>query len=292
MKTNCTITLTDGRTLGFAEYGDANGYPVLYFHGGQESRLSSGFMDDEAKQLGIRIISPDRPGVGLSSVQEARRFLHWGNDVIELANALGLTSYSVFGLSGGAPHVLATIIADQERIQRASIVAGATPYNYKGSLKGMWFPVKLIHWFASWKNDKQLRKVIQDDFNGLVKVPEKRIKQFQKYLPKPDRELMTKHPAYGWEFIEGSKESYRMGIDGVVQEWRLYVSDWQMDLATINFPIDLWYGAEDKMAPPQRGEYYHRCLPKARLRVESNEGHFSLIRNHLKIILSELKPLN
>ncbi len=292
MEKDCTIALADGRTLGYADYGEPTGYPVFYFHGGQESRLSSGFMDEEARQLGLRIISPDRPGVGLSSFQEGRQFHHWGNDVTELANELGLTAYSVFGLSGGAPHVLASIIADQDRIQHASIVAGATPYHYKGSLKGMWFPVKLIHWFASWKNDKQLRKLIQDDFDGLVKAPEKRIKQFQKYLPKPDRELMTKHPGYGWEFIEGSKESYRQGIDGVVQEWQLYVSDWQMDLATINLPIDLWYGAEDKMAPPQRGEYYHRSLPKARLRVESNEGHFSLIRNHLRAILSELKPLN
>ena len=38
------------------------------------------------------------------------------------------------------------------------------------------------------------RKFIQNDFDGLVNKPEKRIKQFQKYLPKPDKKLMTEHP--------------------------------------------------------------------------------------------------
>lgn len=290
MTTDNKITLANGRIIGYAEYGNSSGYPLFYFHGGQESRLSSKFMDSVATNLNIRIISPDRPGVGLSTFQKDRQFLDWGKDMAELADALGLKKYSIFGLSGGAPHVLSCLISDSSRIENASIISGATPYDYKGTLKGMWFPVKLIHWFASWKNDKQLRKFMQDDFDGLVNKPEKRIKQFQNYLPKPDKELMTKHPEYGWEFIEGSKESYRQGINAVVQEWKLYVSDWQMDLSTIYAPTNLWYGSSDKMAPTHRGNYYKKELPNAKLNVIDNEGHFSLIRNHLVEILTELKP--
>lgn len=290
MTTDNKITLANGRIIGYVEYGDSTGYPVFYFHGGQESRLSSKFMDSIANNMNVRVISPDRPGVGLSTFQENRQFLDWGKDIAELANSLGLEKYSIFGLSGGAPHVLSCLISDSSRITNASIVSGATPYNYKGTLKGMWFPVKIIHWFASWENGKQLKKFIQNDFDGLVKKPEKRIKQFQSYLPKPDKKLMTDHPEYGWEFIEGSKESYRQGIDAVVQEWKLYVSDWNMDLSSIYFPIKLWYGAKDKMAPVNRGYYYHNVLPKSTLKVFENEGHFSLIRNHLEEILTELKP--
>lgn len=289
MKTDNMITLADGRVLGYTEYGDSKGYPIFYFHGGQESRLSSKFMDSTAKNLNIRIISADRPGIGLSTFQENRQFLNWGNDISELANFLGLNKYSIFGLSGGAPHVLACIISDASRIENASIISGAAPYDYKGTLKGMWFPVKLIHWIASWKKDKQLKKIIQNDFEGLVNKPENRIKQFQNYLPAPDKKLMTEHPEYGWEFIEGSIESYKQGIDGVVQEWKLYVSDWGMDLKTIQIPLTLWYGSDDKMAPVHRGIYYQKYLPNATLKIIKNEGHFSLIRNHLQEILIELK---
>lgn len=290
MQTDKTIKLSDGRVLGYAEYGDSNGYSVFYFHGGQESRLSSKFMDSTANRLNIRIISPDRPGIGLSTFQANRRFLGWGNDIAQMAGLLEISRYSIFGLSGGAPHVLASICSDSSRIDNASIISGATPYNYKGTLKGMWFPVKLIHWLAGRSNDKLLRKFIQNDFEGLANKPEKRMKQFQKFLPKPDRTLMLNKPEYGREFIEGSIESYRQGIEGVVQEWKLYVSDWQMNLNTIYFPINLWYGSEDKMAPKYRGFYYRKELPNSMLKLVDNEGHFSLIRNHLEEILDDLIP--
>ena len=284
-----SITLSDDRILGYAEYGDSLGYPIFYFHGGQESRLSSLFMDCTANKLNIRLISPDRPGIGISTFQINRKFLDWGDDITQLADSLKINRYSVFGLSGGAPHVLACIHNNPSRIDKASIISGATPYNYKGTLKGMWFPVKLIHWFASMRNDRYLRKFIKNDFKGLTNKPDKRIKQFQKYLPKPDKKLMIDKPEYGWEFIKGSVESYRQGTEGVIQEWKLYIADWQMELNSIKFPITLWYGSEDKMAPVHRGYYYNKELPFSTLKLLNNEGHFSLIRNHLKEILIDLK---
>lgn len=254
--------------------------------------MSSKFMDSTAKSLNIRLISPDRPGIGLSTFKEDRRFLDWANDIEELANCLGLTNYSIFGLSGGAPHVLACLQTNIERIVKASIISGAAPYNYKNSTKGMWFPVKIIHWLANMKNDWMIRKIIRRDYEELIKNPEKRMKQFQEHLPSPDKELMTRNPEYGREFITGSIESYNQGIDGVVQEWKLYVDAWDINLTTIQFPVMLWYGSEDNMAPIQRGFYYRNQLPNSTLKIVDNEGHFSLIRNHLEEILIELKPMS
>ncbi|MEQ8417549.1 MAG: alpha/beta hydrolase [Imperialibacter sp.] len=289
MSQDNTIQLRDGRLLGFAEYGRPDGIPFIYFHGGQESRLSSCFMDSVAAELGIRIISPERPGIGLSTFQPNRTFLDWASDIEDLANCLNIDSFSVFGLSGGAPHVLACLQVIPTRIVNASIIAGAAPYDYDGSLKGMWLPVKIIHWFASMKSDKLLRKFIEKDAEDLVQAPEKRIKQFQNYLPNPDKTLMKNQPEYGWDFIEGSREAYQQGVDGVVQEWQLYVADWHIDLSAIQQRITLWYGAEDKMAPYHRGRYYQKHLPNAHLHEIKDEAHFSLIRTHLKEILLELR---
>ncbi len=291
MHTEHTITLPDGRTLGFAEYGDPNGFPVFYFHGGQESRLSSIFMDPMARELQLRIIAPDRPGIGLSSYQENRTLLDWGKDIAALADALDMATFSVFGLSGGGPHVLACALGIPKRIAKASIVSGTGPHNYRGKLKGVWFPVKLLHWFAGSKKDRNLRKFIAQEYKTLYKKPQKRLRQLQKFLPKPDRILLKENPAYGTEFIKGSQEAYRQGIEGVVQEWKLYVSDWGFALKDIRKPVALWYGGKDKMAPKYRGMHLNKMLPNTTFHLLPNEGHFSLLRNHLQEILEGLRPL-
>lgn len=288
-KKDLFIELNDGRHLSYAIYGDTSGSPVFYFHGGQESRLSAAFMHETAIQLGVKIIAPDRPGIGKSSPHPGRSFVDWADDVRQLADALHLQTFSLFGLSGGAPHVLACAQEIPDRLLQVGIVAGAAPYDYKGTKKGMWFPVKLVHWFASWEKDKQLRKFIQKDYETLRDRPEKRVRQLQKYLPKPDRNLLKAQPKQAWGFIDGSLESYRQGIDGVVQEWKLYVSDWGVDISKIQKPIELWYGEKDKMSPPYRGYYYQANLPEAELHLLENEGHFSLIRNHLESILQRMK---
>ena len=154
----------------------------------------------------------------------------------------------------------------------------------------MWLPVRLIHWFAGMKSDKQLRKFIESDYQSILKKPNKRIKQLQKYLPKPDKELLKSNPNYGWEFINGSVESYKQGIEGVVQEWKLYVKDWGFDLKEIIKPVTLWYGSSDKMTPKYKGYYLNNSLPNSELHLIENEGHFSLIRNHLNNILKNLHP--
>lgn len=285
-----TIILNDGRVLAYAEYGDPDGFPVFYFHGGQESRLSAGFMNDIAKELKVRLVAPDRPGIGLSTFQPARTFKDWSSDVTQLADSLGFQKFSIFGLSGGSPHVLACAHEIPDRLMHVAVVSGAAPYNYKGKLKGSWFPIKLIHWFAASKNDKNLKKIMDREAKAVKETPEKRIKQLQKYLPGPDKVLLTTEPHLAKEFIEGSQESFKQGTKAAVQEWQLYVRDWGFKLADIRVPIHLWYGDKDKMTPPYRGYYLEEHLPYASLKVLENEGHFSLIRNHIDKILSQLLP--
>ena len=64
-RTDNTITLADGRRLGYAEFGDTMGKPVLYFHGFPSSRLEAAGFDDIARRVGARVVGVDRPGFGL-----------------------------------------------------------------------------------------------------------------------------------------------------------------------------------------------------------------------------------
>src|SRR5438132_12266206 len=75
-----TIRLSDGGTLGYAEYGDPSGVPVLFFHGTPSSRLATAPSWSDTS-LGVRLIVPDRPGIGLSTYKPKRTLLDWPNDV-------------------------------------------------------------------------------------------------------------------------------------------------------------------------------------------------------------------
>ena len=65
------IRLTDGRSLGYAEYGPVSGPALFLFHGLPGSRLAVPEMWPE-DPVAIRIIAPDRPGAGASTFQPGR----------------------------------------------------------------------------------------------------------------------------------------------------------------------------------------------------------------------------
>ena len=101
--TSKTTRLKDGRLLGYAEYGTPEGKPVFYFHGFPGSRLDWMLFDpdDTATKLNARIISIDRPGMGLSDFKRGREILDWPDDVIEMADTLQVDRFAVLGISGG-----------------------------------------------------------------------------------------------------------------------------------------------------------------------------------------------
>jgi pimeloyl-ACP methyl ester carboxylesterase len=132
-----TITLPDGRTLGYAEYGDPKGRPVIYFHGWPSSRLQSKLANTKAKWQHVRLIAVDRPGFGLSTYQEGRTILDWPDDVAVLADALMIKKFAVLGVSGGGPYVAAAAYKIPDRLTKASIAVGLAPTWIPGNLDGI-----------------------------------------------------------------------------------------------------------------------------------------------------------
>src|SRR5215211_1338900 len=95
------VRLRDGRSLGYAQYGTVDGFPIVTAHGGLACRLDVAAADPIAGELGVRLISPDRPGVGLSSPQRGRTILDWAHDVAELVEQIDVDRFAVMGWSMG-----------------------------------------------------------------------------------------------------------------------------------------------------------------------------------------------
>src|SRR6059036_1757124 len=105
------LTLSSGRKIGYAEFGDPEGALMFFFHGWPGSRLQGAIVDAAGKKLGLRVIAPDRPGIGLSDFQPDRKLLDWPPAIAEMAEQLGGEKFYVLGLSGGGPYVAACAYA-------------------------------------------------------------------------------------------------------------------------------------------------------------------------------------
>ena len=65
MKEDQQVSLPDGRKIGYGDYGDPQGEPVFFFHGWPSSRFHGKMLHEGGLERRLRIIAPDRPGIGV-----------------------------------------------------------------------------------------------------------------------------------------------------------------------------------------------------------------------------------
>ncbi len=146
--TSQSLTLSDGRNLAYAEFGDAHGRPVFFLHGQPGNRLFRHPDDGIASSLGIRLITVDRPGYGPSDFQPRRRLLDWPHDVGALADALGLDRFAVLGFSAGGPYAAVCACRIPHRITRVGLVDSAPPMHLPEIRRGSPRLLRLNHALA------------------------------------------------------------------------------------------------------------------------------------------------
>jgi len=100
---------------------------VLNCHGGLACRLDVAAADGVAREAAIRLISADRPGIGLSDPQPGRTVVDWAADAEELAKHLGVERFAALGWSMGGQYAAAVGYALRSRVNRVAIIAGALP---------------------------------------------------------------------------------------------------------------------------------------------------------------------
>jgi pimeloyl-ACP methyl ester carboxylesterase len=99
--------LRDGRRLAYTELGDPAGIPIFHQHGMPGSRLEHEAEPEFYRSMGVRVITPDRPGYGLSDPHPRHPLIGWPSDIVELADSLRIERFGITGLSGGGIYALA-----------------------------------------------------------------------------------------------------------------------------------------------------------------------------------------
>ena len=122
-----TLTLPDGRVLGYGIYGDPAGFPVFDFHGIPGSRREAALIADYIGRDDVCFIGMDRPGYGRSSPKRNFRIVDFPGDVVALADQLKIAKFAVLGYSGGGPFALACAAQIPGRLASLAVVSGVGP---------------------------------------------------------------------------------------------------------------------------------------------------------------------
>ncbi|WP_170157385.1 alpha/beta fold hydrolase [Roseimicrobium gellanilyticum] len=283
--TDQTITLSSGLKLGFAEYGDPKGVPLFFYHGWPSSRTQGELLHDIGRDFNLRIISPDRPGLGLSDFQPDRKLLDWPPVLDELARHLGVEKFHVLGISGGGPYVLATAHSMPERVLSATVVCGAPPLREVGTSELMW-----TYKLALWTQRRTpillapglalSAKVLGLPMNSLP------MRAFVSTLGPRDQEAL--HDVHNARIIMSSgKTGLESGHRAMTLDGNIYNSDWGIELEKVTYPIRYWHGSLDLNIPASLVQKFTSRIPNAKLVIMEGEGHYSLPALRIREMLSE-----
>jgi pimeloyl-ACP methyl ester carboxylesterase len=282
--------LPDGRTLTYAEYGDPNGIPVLYFHGLAGSRLEPAVLDEnDLVKAGIRMIACDRPGMGGSDYQPGRGFSHWPVDIVTLTDRLGLEKFAVIGLSGGAGYVSACARLIPDRLSAAVIVSGAGPMDSPEARASLPTANRLMWGIAG--RSVALMGLFLYVTKSMQGDPAKIREQMMRSMPPAEKAFFEK-PGRLEAFLASGLESMRHGVRGVAWDTHLYSCPWDFRMEEICFPVRLLHGEADLNVPAAVARKVASSIPGCQATFYPGEGHITLLANHLDEVFITLAANN
>lgn len=278
------IELTDGRRLAYTEWGDPGGIPVVHQHGMPGSRFDHEAPPEFYRSLGVRVITPDRPGYGLSSRHPGSRLLDWPADVEELADALNLDRFGITALSGGGIYALACAEAIPGRLTEVVVTGCPGPMQRKGAFDGMRFMTRAGVWLGG--HTPALVQTVAAAMAGTVRAhPDFFLDQSNHDKPAPDLRWMSMGSVRSDATLTLT-EAFRTGGWGYAHDLRMLAQPWGFSPANIRVPVQLWHGDEDTVIPPHHSEYLASLIPGSTLRICPGEAHM-VLWNHLAEVLLE-----
>jgi pimeloyl-ACP methyl ester carboxylesterase len=280
-----SLALNDGRKLGFAEYGNPEGKAVFHFNGSGGSRLEYPADQSILSDLGIRFITTDRPGHGISDPQPERKLLDWPGDISQLADHLSIERFYVQGWSAGGPHALACAYLLPERVLAGALISGLAPPDRPQPYEGLPFQNRMLMTVGRSMPSfvYLLRRIMRP---MIMSDPENAGKKLAATFPEVDRQVIED---FGYQklLVIDIQEGYRQGWQGPAQDDIIINTPWGFNIEEIKVRFDIWQGGLDKNVPLNQGQYQHELLPNSRLTVLKDQAHVYLL-SHWREILGAL----
>jgi pimeloyl-ACP methyl ester carboxylesterase len=268
-----TVAVRDGRRLGFAEFGSPYGHAIIWMHGTPGARRQIPLEAREyAERHGLRIIGVDRPGIGSSTPHVYDDVLDWTEDLVLLADVLGVGDMRLIGLSGGGPYVLAAGAALPERVKAVTVIGGVAPAVGPDAIPGG--AVGLARHVAPLV---QVGRVpIGLGLTVAIRVAKpiagRVLDLYAVVQPEGDKRLLGR-PEFKAMFVDDLLNGSRKQVTAPLSDLLLFTRDWGFRVGDVKVPVTWYHGDADHIIPFGHGAHMVELLPDATLHVMEGESH-------------------
>jgi pimeloyl-ACP methyl ester carboxylesterase len=238
------------------------------------------FADERARAMGVRLLAPDRPGIGLTDKWHDGDYdvASYGPELGAIADALGIDRFGVLGYSGGAPYALAAAHALPDRVTALAVVAGAGQVgawaerrDFESTDRRLTFLSTRVPPFAV---------LVLDGAARVSRVaPRVSLWFAQVSMSATDRETMAQFESPRAALALFTR-AFERGAHGVVADYAALARPWGFPVEALQdraVPIAAWHGDADDMVPVRHTEGLVARVSRAELTIWPGAGHLALI---------------
>lgn len=261
--------MLDGRVVRVYDSGPVDGpdsLTVLWNHGTPQTGLPPTPFVAEAARYGLRWVSIDRPGYGISTPLPGRDVAAVVPDVATVADVLGLDRFAVLGASGGGPHVLACAALLPDRVVAAACIATIAPFDATG-----------LDWFdgMATSGTAEFRAAARGRASLTTHIAEHAFGSENADLFGPADATAFNSSYWPW-LTQSAVAGMTTGRDGWVDDDLAFVERWGFTVDEIRRPVLLMHGQDDLAAPSSHAHWIADQCPAAELQIHPHIGHFSI----------------
>ena len=272
---------TDALTIAYEDSGDPRGFPIILLHGFPDDvRAFDGVIPPLVK-AGHRVLVPYLRGYGPTRFRNAAapRMAEQaaiGQDVIDLADRLGLSRFALSGYDWGGRAAAIAAALHPDRVRATVLIGGYTVQNTIAPPQPASPDAEHRAWYQWYFNTERGRTGLEKNRRGLCRY------LWQQWSPNwhfSDEEYNRTAPSFdNPDFVDVVIHSYRHRILNAPGEPRFKAMEERLaQRPTIHAPSIVLYGGDDGIArpssesPPAERAVFESLVAR---RVIDGVGHF------------------
>jgi pimeloyl-ACP methyl ester carboxylesterase len=223
------------------------------------------------------VIGVERPGTGSSSRHLYKDVRAFADDLVQVADSLGLERFGLIGLSGGGPYVLACAHELPDRVVAAVVLGGVAPSVGDDTPGGgmvdltrlLRHPIVLGRWGLGVALTVLARALRPFGHQG--------ISVYAAIGPEGDK-IAFAAPGMEEMFLDDiNRAAAAGGLGAATADLVLFGRSWGFAVADIRVPVRFWHGDADHIVPLDHARHLCELVADSELRVRPGESHLGTL---------------